>query len=60
MALGMGKQKGTIMDSYVTPEDAKHEEKTNTQSEVQTAEKREVYTKEEVQMLLEELQKEEI
>ena len=60
MALGMGKQKGTIMDLYVTPEDAKHEEKTNTQSEVQTAEKREVYTKEEVQMLLEELQKEEI
>lgn len=53
MALGMGKQKGTIMDIYVTPEDAKHEEKTNTQSEVQTAEKREVYTKEEVQMLLE-------
>lgn len=48
------------MDIYITPEDAKHEEKTNTQSEVQTAEKREVYTKEEVQMLLEELQKEEI
>ena len=48
------------MDIYITPEDAKHEEKTNTQSEVQAAEKREVYTKEEVQMLLEELQKEEI
>lgn len=48
------------MDIYVTPEDAKHKEKTNTQSEVQTAGKREVYTKEEVQKLLEELQREEI
>ncbi len=52
------------MDIYVTPEDAKHEEKTNkhthTQSEVQTAEKLEVYTIEEVQKLLDELQKEEI
>ena len=48
------------MDIYITPEDAKHEEKTNAQSEVQTAEKQEVYSKEEVQMLLEELQKEEI
>ena len=56
MALGMGKQKGTIMDIYVTPEDAKHEEKTNAQSEVQTAEKQEVYSKEEVQKLLAEVQ----
>ena len=44
------------MDIYLTPEDARHEKKTNTQSEVQTAEKREVYTKEEVQKLLEKLQ----
>ena len=48
------------MDIYLTSEDAEHEEKTNTQSEVQTAEKREVYTKEEVQKMLDELQKEEI
>ena len=48
------------MDIYITPEDAKHEEKTNTQSKVQTAEKSEVYTKEEVQKLLDEQQKEEI
>ena len=48
------------MDIYLTPEDAKHEEKTNTQSKVQTAKKIEVYTKEEVQKLLNELQKEEI
>jgi hypothetical protein len=51
---------GFCVDIYLTPEDAKHEEKTNTQSEVQTAEKQEVYTKEEVQKLLDELQKEEI
>ena len=44
------------MDIYITPEDAKHEEKTNTQSEVQTVEKAETYTKEEVQKLLESLQ----
>ena len=44
------------MDIYITPEDAKHEEKTNTQSEVQTAEKQEVYSKEEVQKLLAEVQ----
>lgn len=47
------------MDIYITPEDAKHEEKTNTQSEVQTAEKQEVYTKEQVQILLDKLQEEE-
>ncbi|MFR1509222.1 MAG: hypothetical protein ACLSSW_01065 [Acutalibacteraceae bacterium] len=47
------------MDIYITPEDAKHEIKTNTQCEVQTAIKQEVYTKEDVQKLLEKLQKEE-
>ena len=44
------------MDIYITPEDAKHEEKTNAQSGVQTAEKQEVYSKEEVQKLLAEVQ----
>lgn len=46
------------MEIYVIPEDAKHEKKTNTQSKIQTAQKVEIYTKEEVEKLLEELQKE--
>ena len=41
------------MDIYVTPEDAEYTEKTNEQTEVQTAVNPEVYTKEEVQILLE-------
>lgn len=45
------------MDIYVTPEDAEYTEKTNEQTEIQTAVKPEVYTKEEVQMLLEALLK---
>lgn len=45
------------MDIYVTPEDAKHEIKTNTQCEIQTAVKSEVYTKEEVMELLKSVQK---
>lgn len=46
------------MQIYVTPEDAKHETKTNAQSEVQTAQKSELYTKEQVQKMLEVIQKE--
>ena len=46
------------MPIYVTPEDAKHETKTNAQSEVQTAQKSELYTKEEVLKMLEAIQKE--
>lgn len=42
---------------YVIPEDAKHETKTNIQSEVQTAKKSETYTKEEVLKMLEAIQK---
>lgn len=45
------------MGIYVTPEDAKHEIKTNMQNEVQTAVKAEVYTKEEVLALLKSLEK---
>lgn len=44
------------MDIYLTPEDARHEKKTNSHSEVQTAQNREVYTKEEVKKLLNEVQ----
>ena len=46
------------MPIYVTPEDAKHETKTNAQSEVQTAQKSELYTKEEVLRMIEAIQKE--
>lgn len=46
------------MPIYVTPEDAKHETKTNTQSKVQTAQKSELYTKEQVQKMIEAIQKE--
>lgn len=46
------------MTIYITPEDAKHETKTNTQSEVQTAQKGELYTKEQVQKMIEAIQKE--
>ena len=46
------------MQIYVTPEDAKHETKTNAQSEVQTAQKSELYTKEQVQKMIEAIQKE--
>ena len=45
------------MDIYVTSENAEYEIKTNTQNEIQTAVKPEVYTKEEVQILLEALLK---
>lgn len=45
------------MDIYVTPEDTEYTEKTNEQTEVQTAVNPEVYTKEEVQILLESLLK---
>lgn len=46
------------MPIYITSEDAKHETKTNAQSEVQTAQKSELYTKEQVQKMLEVIQKE--
>lgn len=46
------------MPIYVTPEDAKHEIKTNAQSKVQTAQKGELYTKEQVQKMFEAIQKE--
>ena len=46
------------MQIYVTPEDAKHETKTNAQSKVQTAQKSELYTKEQVQKIIEAIQKE--
>ena len=46
------------MSIYVTPEDAKHETKTNAQSEVQTVQKGELYTKEQVQKIIEAIQKE--
>ena len=45
------------MDIYVTPEDVEYTEKINEQTEVQTAVKPEVYTKEEVQILLKALLK---
>ncbi len=45
------------MEIYITPEDAKHEEKTNIQGKVQMAVKSEVYTKEEVIALLKAIQK---
>lgn len=45
------------MDIYVTSENAEYEIKTNIQSEVQTAVKPGLYTKEEVQILLEALLK---
>ena len=47
----------TFMDIYVTSENAEYEIKTNTQSEIQTAVKPGLYTKEEVQILLESLLK---
>jgi hypothetical protein len=52
------KKEKNFMPIYVTPEDAKHEVKTNIQSEVQTAKKSETYTKEEVLKMLEAIQKE--
>ena len=45
------------MDIYVTSENAEYEIKTNIQSEVQTVVKPGLYTKEEVQILLEALLK---
>ena len=45
------------MDIYVTSKNAEYEIKTNTQSEIQTAVKPGLYTKEEVQILLESLLK---
>ena len=45
------------MDVYLIPKDARHTEKTNDQTEIQTAVKSEIYTKEEVQKLLEALLK---
>ena len=45
------------MDIYVTSKNAEYEIKTNTRSEIQTAVKPGLYTKEEVQILLEALLK---
>lgn len=45
------------MEIYVIPPDKERTEKTNIEVEVQTAQKQEVYTKEEVEKLLEEMLK---
>ena len=45
------------MEIYVIPPDKKKKKKTNIELEVQTAQKQETYTKEEVEKLLEEMLK---
>ena len=57
MVVGHLRKGGLEMDIYIFPQDAKHTDKTNEQTEKQTAVKPETYTKEEVQMLLEALLK---